>query len=348
MSGYAEAGSLSFVPKQIIGNYETLNELKYYCSYIITSCLSYTQPFVLFTNSMYSLIVLHSADSALGRVDLRSLSDQTLMELLIDGFDEESKQRYKDKDGMYLDVCKWSCVKCDRDHRVTEVNEKQYFTGSLQLSYMPPKVKTFYIQWHRLEGSIDLMNLPEGLEYLGLNQSGFMGSMNLTKLPESMKELALFENKLTGTIDLTQLPERMQYLLVFNNLLEGSLDLTRLPGSMKYLYLFENSFTGSVNLEHLPESMEDLEVADNRLVGSIGLTNLPAGMKRLSIDNNQFQGSFIARNLPPRLEEINASGNKFCATAVVDSKTNAQIDLGVSGVTSVIDEKGKVRVGVHF
>ena len=40
---------------------------------------------------MLSSIFLHTADSHLGRVNISSFSEQTLMEMFIEGFDEENK-----------------------------------------------------------------------------------------------------------------------------------------------------------------------------------------------------------------------------------------------------------------
>ena len=67
---------------------------------------------------MCAFQLLLSVDPSLGRVDHSLLSDQTLMEMLFDGFDDKTKNKYKDNNGMYLDVCKWSRITCDDDHRV--------------------------------------------------------------------------------------------------------------------------------------------------------------------------------------------------------------------------------------
>ena len=63
-----------------------------------------------------------TVDPSLGRLDYSLLSDQTLMEILIDGFDEKTKKRYQDERGMYLGVCEWPSIKCDCDDRVIEIN----------------------------------------------------------------------------------------------------------------------------------------------------------------------------------------------------------------------------------
>ena len=58
-------------------------------------------------NPMCSPIHLLSVDPSLGRVDYSALSDQTLIELLIDGFDDVTKEKYQDNEGTYLNVCEW-------------------------------------------------------------------------------------------------------------------------------------------------------------------------------------------------------------------------------------------------
>ena len=87
-----------------------------------------------------------SVDPSLGRVDYSLLSDQVLMEMLFEGFDDETKKQYKDSVGIYLDVCEWSCVTCDDDDRVIEVRIGfRHVSGSPALCYIPPKVKVFEI-----------------------------------------------------------------------------------------------------------------------------------------------------------------------------------------------------------
>ena len=110
--------------------------------------------------------VILSADSSLGRVDYSSFSDQALVELLIDGFDDETKATLQSHDGMYLDVCKWSCIMCDGDDRVIEINiDSRHVSGLLQLFYAPPKVKMLKVRgtiFHRnkVTGILDLAHLP--------------------------------------------------------------------------------------------------------------------------------------------------------------------------------------------
>ena len=92
-------------------------------------------------------IFLLCSDPNLGRVDYNSLSDQTLMELLIEGFDDKTKKRYQDDHGMYLDVCEWPFIKYDDDERVIKIDiDSLHVSGSIELCYVPPKVKQIHIR----------------------------------------------------------------------------------------------------------------------------------------------------------------------------------------------------------
>ena len=92
------------------------------------------------------------------------------MEMLIEGFDDETKQKYKDDGGMYLDVCKWSRIKCDDDQGVIQVEiHSANVSGSVKLCYIPPKMKVLRISSFgnsKLTGSIDLIYLPHGMQVI--------------------------------------------------------------------------------------------------------------------------------------------------------------------------------------
>ena len=46
-----------------------------------------------------------SVDPSFGRLEYRLMSDQALMEILIEGFGDETMKKCTDNNGMYLDVC---------------------------------------------------------------------------------------------------------------------------------------------------------------------------------------------------------------------------------------------------
>ena len=304
---------------------------------------------LFWSNLMCATQIILTVDPNLGRVDLHSFSDQTLMEMLIEGFTEETKQRYKDERGVYLDVCEWESVRCDEAASVVEIQEYNGLRGSLQLAYTPAKVRKIHTSDTELSGSIQLTNLPESIRELKLIRNAFSGALELTQMPRGMVGLTLNRNQFTGSVDLTKLPECMRDLSLAQNTLTGSVDLTKLPGGIEDVSLYNNQFTGSIDLTHLPQHMKYLGLHENQFAGSIDLTNLPQSMSHLYLLNNAFTGSFVAVNIPLKLRRLSASGNHFDAIAVVDSETNAQILLIDSGVKSVIDENSNAQVeGVEF
>ena len=211
-----------------------------------------------------------SVDPSLGRVDSSLFSDQTLMEMLVYGFDDETKKLYQDSEGMYLDICEWSCITCGDDERVIEIYiDSGNISGSLDLRYVLPKVKVLKIgssgRRGKLTGSIDLSQLPEDMEVMRLNENQLTGEIDLTHLPSGMRTLFLQNNNLTGEIDLTQLPERMRCLYLGYNQLTGEIDLTLLPDEMKYLFLQINQLTGSLVIQRVPPRMKIIDLRRNRL-----------------------------------------------------------------------------------
>ena len=66
--------------------------------------------------------LLQTADYSLGRVNRTTFSDQTLMEMLIEGCSPDSLEQCMGKDKTYLDVCEWPIVQCDTDANVFEIS----------------------------------------------------------------------------------------------------------------------------------------------------------------------------------------------------------------------------------
>ena len=317
---------------------------------------------------MCAFALFLGADPSLGRLDYSLLSDQALMEMLIDGFDDDTKKENQDSHGMYLDVCEWSCVECDDDERVIQIHtDGGDLSGSLDLCYVPQKVKVLDISPedkceltgsvnltqlpegmqsiclnnNELSGEIDLAHLPDGMDGISLEDNQLTGEIDLTHLPDGMRELHLGGNELTGEIDLTHLPKRMKELSLNNNQLSGEIDLTHLPDGMQRLILEENELTGEINLTQLPDEMEWLILNNNQLTGEIDLTHLPKGKEDLPVENNQPPSLLVRKNLPQKVKIIDVRDNHFNAIAVIDSKTDATIKLEGSGVTSVVDEGGE-------
>ena len=209
-------------------------------------------------------ILLSSIDPTLGRVDRDAFSDQILMEMFIGGLAEETKQRYQAADGTYPDVCNWAFVKCDADERVIAIMKYGRSTGSLQLAYIPSKLKELHMGLQKLTGSVDLTQLPESMETLNLNGNQLTGSIDLAHLPGRIREISLCRNRLTGSADLTHLPGSMTMLYLSHNQLSGSLCFDRLPAGMRFLILHYNAFTGPFIVVPLPASITHIKANRNQ------------------------------------------------------------------------------------
>ena len=286
-----------------------------------------------------------TVDPSLGRVDCSLLSDQTLMEMLIEDLDNETKKTYQDNEGMYLDVCKWPCVTCDDKERVTEIRaDSRDIRGSIQLCYVPPKVtelkignsmtngrltgpvdltclpeamKQLYLDNNELTGEIELTQLPEGMEDLRLNNNLLTGKVDLTRLPEGMRKLHLDNNGLTGEIDLTRLPEGINVLQLQYNRLTREIDLRHLPEEMLILQLQYNQFTGEVDLSQLPNSMRELHLGHNKLTGDIDLAHLPCGMQNLSLNDNELTGDIDLAHVPHAIYALHLQNNQLSGSFVI-------------------------------
>ena len=264
---------------------------------------------------MCAFQLLLSVDPALGRVDCSLMTDQTLMEMLIEGFGDETKNRYKDRHGMYMDVCKWRRISCDDHGRVTQINiDGANLSGPLEFCYVPPKVEVFKIYWFRkgkLTGSLDFRQLPDGMHELFLGDNQFNGEIDLAHLPDGMNKLSLNDNHLSGEIDLTHLPDGMNELNLFTNQFTGVIDLANLPHGMQNLNIANNELAGEIDLTHLPKGMEGLSLNDNRLTGVIDLTQLPGDMEHLRLENNQLTGEIDLANLPHGMRNLTIQNNEL-------------------------------------
>ena len=286
-----------------------------------------------------------SVDTSLGRVDYSLLSDQTLMEILMDGLDGRLKRIYQDNDEMYPDVCEWSCIECDEDARVIKINiDLHGIRAPLELCYVPPKVKHIRITSKyksSMSGLVDFAQLPKGMQNIYLQNNMLTGEIDLTQMPDGMETLNLGMNILTGEIDLTQMPDGMKDIHLELNRLSGEIDLTQLPDGLKYLYLNNNRFSGEIDLTQLPNTMGWLYLSGNQLTGGVDLTQLPDRMQMLHFERNQLSGPLVIKGLPCHISSLNASQNQFNAVAVLEAGIWIRIDLRESGVTSVVDENGR-------
>ena len=202
----------------------------------------------LHSNSICSKMLFLTVDPHSGHVNYASFSDQTLMEMLYEGFGAKAKTRCQDSKGMFLDVCEWHSVECDDDDNVVRFHDSDSLSGSLKLCYIPPKLETFRLQLKDFTGSIDLAQLPQSLWELNLESDKLEGSVDLTRLPENMKNLHLSDNRFSGSVELTQLPRSMKSLELQDNQFTGSFIAKNLPRDI-IIDALNNKFSATAVVE---------------------------------------------------------------------------------------------------
>ena len=301
---------------------------------------------------MHCTPLLLAIDPALGRLDPMLLSNQAMMEPLIQGCTDTSKAILQDANGEYEEYTAWNIVQCA--------------CGGESIIFMPDI---------HLEGTLSFEFLPRTTKgvYIGLDLSAWapllFGTLDTEALPECLGEFIAKWQGFTGTVDMSKLPPNLQTLNIYSNKFSGSADLTALPGSLNILNIGKNKFSGSVNLEKLREALATLEMEENQLCGTLTLDKLPETLTKLNTFRNQFTGDVVIDNLSEQLKDINLENkalhgsvilkvshnslrvfslreNKISGTIVVHSAVKAcAFSMGQFGfaIEAVVDENGEER-----
>ncbi|KNH04303.1 leucine-rich repeat protein [Perkinsela sp. CCAP 1560/4] len=251
-------------------------------------------------------------DPALGRLDYSSLSQQALMEMLIEGLEavgkicgsREEPKEVEDWEGVDVEDTTGDVTKIDWESMglkgLLDVQwmpaTVRYFDasvndiiGSFNPSDLPASIETALLYINSLTGPIDLRNLLEGIQKFDISHNQLSGSIDLRHLPQSTQKLALNDNSFTGSVCLKNLPNGLEVLNIAQNDLSGSMDLTNLPASLKKLYLHENRFAGEVNLQQLP-TIKSISLSDNAFSGSTDFSRLPESVEYLDVSNTLLSG----------------------------------------------------------
>ena len=276
---------------------------------------------------MYACSLLHCAiletiDPSLGRADISSFSDQTLMELLIDGFEDSFKRPFRNKDGDYIDACAWPFAICDSERNVLEyIYTIPGNTGSVALEYIPLKMQKFSIMNSNLDGSISTQ-----------------------KLPDTLRDFKIGSTTFSGEVDFTHFPPLMEVIFLSYNIFQGSCDLTSLPKPLVLLDARSNVFSGSISLCSLPQNLKRLDLRQNELWGSLDFDKLPQTITRLLLSRNRFSGEFQLLHPPSELHSLHADDNEFSGRALVRKElTGIGLCLQKNAIEVVLDESGEVH-----
>ena len=264
-------------------------------------------------------IALLAVDPALGRLDYDSLSDQTLMEMLIDGMIEWQMKHFQDKNGNFLDAGEWHFVTIT-DGRVTAITASyhQFSTKQFPFWFIPPHVKKFRLDQCQLHGTLDPSLLPRELRVFNVST-----------------------NALHGTISFKGAPQSLQEMCIFGNAFSGSLAVEDLPQTMRDFNAGKNQFSGEISLNDLPPALERLQLTNNALTGSINIERPPEYLSRLHLRNNSFSGDFRMSEVPHSLDVVDVKSNPLSGKIILGKATGERpFRLLIDDLASVVDENG--------
>ena len=159
-------------------------------------------------------ILLAVTADPLGRFDACALSDQQMMELLVQDMPHE---KFQDENGEFLDISKWGRVTLNADGSVEKALFAKKKSGSIAFEYLPRRMTEFRVIDSALTGTLDTQALPQTLQTLLLMKDQFDGEVHWTELPPLLIKFNVAANQFYGSVDLTHLPQHMETFSVQKN-----------------------------------------------------------------------------------------------------------------------------------
>ena len=231
---------------------------------------------------MLSLLLVSTADSALGRFDVSNVSQQSLMELFVQGFDDVCIA-IKD-DESYYDISEWTVLLVGADSEVFGI----IINNADSAAVFQNADRTIKKHCFPPGGTMDFQYVPPTVTHLNVSLMNMKGEIQTASLPRGLQTLKVNRNKLSGTFDAAGLPQRVQNVDISKNSLSGSLILDSLPTSLIEFIANANNFSGSINLGKLPPKLVKLNLSSNRLEGHLFLCNVPATLEEAEMHVNKF------------------------------------------------------------
>ena len=191
--------------------------------------LSYVYPICESLVDVRSLVMLTTvflvcSDDGMGRFDRETISQQSLIELFIIGFDTAEDICGSRDDPR--EVCAWEGIKCNADGEVKGFQwgrKGEDGDGTVGLAFLPLSMTYLSVYDGALRGTFHLHTLPENMEILTLQNNRLNGTLNRANLLATMQRMSLGRNTFRGKISLEHLPKRLHTFGFERNQLEATL-----------------------------------------------------------------------------------------------------------------------------
>ena len=227
----------------------------------------------------FAFIIASDISQSLGRLDPTLMSDQTRMEIALDGV--KNKGFITDESGNYLDIESWVHLEFDEnDGSINQINfsceedavyENMRLGGHINFEYLPESIRDIILDFNVLQGTLPWRELPRNLQNLLLRGNRFEGGIQTAALPRNLLYADFAKNHFSGEIDLSSLPRTLYSFSVQENFLVGSLHFESLLNldELEEFIVSQNAFTGCVDLSALPASLYFIDLDDNQFIGEI-------------------------------------------------------------------------------
>ena len=226
--------------------------------------------------------------SALGRIDYTTLSQQAMMEFLVQN--QPGERFCFPGSTHFADVDQWEGVTIT-DGVVTKIewNHIGRPRGTIDMRWIPPSVVYLELSGFTVE-NFDVGNFPRNLCYVCMYWCAIGTTIDTPRLPPLLKTLWFVDSGIKGTLDCTKLPPGLTRVNVSKNMLTGSVDLTSLPPALELLDLSNNNFQGALDLSHIAHNLA-LKLNSNQFSGEIPIFAYCGKQEGLTIFSNAFTGA---------------------------------------------------------
>ena len=150
-----------------------------------------------------TILFFQTADeSYLSRLDYDHLSEQALMETMINDF--ESKEYFQDDNGNYKDFDEWVGVYVDAETGLISIIWDALFQrveNRIHLEWAPRNLHILRCACCKLVSTLDLSRIPEAFEELNLNSNNLKGTLDFSGVPNGLQHLDIKKNGFTGSFE---------------------------------------------------------------------------------------------------------------------------------------------------
>ncbi|KNH07905.1 leucine-rich repeat protein [Perkinsela sp. CCAP 1560/4] len=229
--------------------------------------------------------------SAIGRFEISSLSEQTLIELLAGSFRNQGK--FRDSNQEFRALSDIDGIEVDDGgfvHKLDCFRGSLY--GTLDMMYLPQRIVEIDVAENDLAGTFYAERIPPHTRIALFEENMLEGSVDLQKLSMKIRCLQLYQNRLSGTVNFLYIPEGLVFLNLRENTLEGTIDLSKVQRPLHLASV--RVVCDFLNDQESPDQMSKLfiDLRKNCFAGTIFVQDI----QRLDIEIFGHRGAIVDKH----------------------------------------------------